>query len=184
METVAKPRMTAEEFIKWSMDQPEGARYELTNGEIVAMASERLRHALVKAELFYRLRQAAEQGSLPCTVFTDGMAVRVDAATVYEPDVAIRCGNPLPDSITTYDDPVVVVEVSSSSTASVDMGDKLEDYFRLASVRHYLVVRTHRPAIIHHERMADGTIQTRIVAAGTLRMDPPGITVDVASLFP
>ncbi len=40
--------MTADEFIDWAMAQPEGQRYELVAGEVVAMAPERSAHALTK----------------------------------------------------------------------------------------------------------------------------------------
>ena len=177
-------RMTAEEFIVWSMDQAEGHRYELANGEIIAMASERSRHARVKGRVFRRLEEAVEQSGLRCVVYPDGMAVRIDDHTVYEPDAAVRCGEPLSGDQVVYDDPVIVVEVLSPSTMGVDAGDKFDDYFRLQSVRHYLIVRTNRPIVIHHERLADRTIQNRIVASGEVRLDPPGLSVDVASLFP
>ena len=183
MSTSPKQQMTADQFAAWAEQQPDG-RYELADGEVMAMAPERFRHALVKAEIFYRFRQAVERRRVPCTVFTDGMAVRVDASTVLEPDVALRCGPPLPGEVVVYDDPMVIVEVTSSSTASVDSGRKLEAYFRLPSLRHYLIVGTSRPTVIHHERLADGTIQTRILASGELCLDPPGLALDVASLFP
>ncbi len=184
MATSPKQQLTAEQFATWAEKQPEGQRYELADGEIVAMAPERAQHALVKAEIFYRFRQAVERHGVSCTVFTDGMAVRIDAHTVFEPDVALRCGRPLPGAVVVYDDPMVIVEVTSPSTASIDSGSKLEGYFRLASLRHYLIVGTSRPTVIHHERLADGTIQTRILASGELRLDPPGLALDVASLFP
>ena len=45
---VRKP-MTSDEFIAWAMEQPDGERYELAAGEVVAMSPERLSHARVKA---------------------------------------------------------------------------------------------------------------------------------------
>ena len=41
--------MTSDEFIAWAMEQPEGKRYELFAGKVVAMAPERSAHALAKA---------------------------------------------------------------------------------------------------------------------------------------
>ena len=112
------------------------------------------------------------------------MAVRIDAHTVYEPDAAMRCGEPLPDEAVLYDDPMIVVEIQSPSTSNVDANSKLTNYFRLPSVQHYLILRAQRPTVIHHRRQPDGTIQTRILASGELRLDPPGLTLDVAALFP
>ena len=68
-----------------------------------------------------------------------------------------------------------MVEVLSPSSLARDSGAKLEDYFRLPSVRHYLIVKTENRTIIHHARGADGIILTRIVHEGPLLLDPPGI---------
>jgi len=181
MSATTNLRMTADEFIAWAMQQPEGKRYELVGGEVFAMAPERIGHARMKGHMFIRLTQAIEAAKLGCEAFGDGMAVRVDADTVYEPDATVRCGPPLDDDAIEMLDPVIVVEVVSPSSHKRDSGMKLEDYFRIASVRHYLIVKTGNKAIIHHQRDEAGTIATRIMRDGVLRLDPPGLVV--AGLF-
>ena len=74
---------------------------------------------------------------LPCQAAPGGTTVEIDEDTDYEPDALINCGPPIPDDATAAPNPVVIVEVLSPSTATVDAGGKLADYFRLASVRHY-----------------------------------------------
>jgi Uma2 family endonuclease len=175
-------RMTSDEFITWAMEQPEGQRYELAAGEVVGMTPERSAHALTKLRIARRLAEAIERDGLDCQAYPDGMAVEVDAATTYEPDALVRCGPRLHDDAVKLNDPVIVVEVLSPSTRARDAGAKLADYFRLPTVQHYLIVRTEDRAIIHHARNADGTILTRIVRKGPLRLDPPGLTV--TDLFP
>lgn len=59
----------------------------------------------------------------------------------------------------------------------VDAGAKLEGYFRLPSMRHYLIVKTDNGAIIHHQRLANGDILTRISNAAPITPDPPRITL-------
>lgn len=175
-------RMTADEFLCWVTDQASG-RYELASGEVVAMAPERAAHNRVKLRLCRALADAVRARGLACEVFTDGMAVRIDDGTLYEPDAALRCGPPLDDDAIEFSDPTLVAEVVSPSTRARDAGAKLEDYFRLPSVRHYLLLRTDRKSVIHHARNADGMIATKVVNAGTLRLDPPGIEVALADLF-
>ena len=80
-------------------------------------------------------------------------------------------------------DPVVVVEVLSPSTRAYDAGAKLGGYLRMPSVRHYLLLDTKNRIVIHHERSANGDIATRIAHEGSVRLDPPGIALDVAGLF-
>ena len=101
------------------------------------------------------------------------MSVRVDADTLYEPDAMVRCGPPIDDNATEVADPVILVEVVSPSSRKRDSGSKLEDYFRIPSVRHYLIVKTENQAIIHHRRDEAGTITTHIVRDGAIQLDPP-----------
>lgn len=182
--TQARPdRMTADEFLSWAMDLPDGEHYELSAGELVAMAPERAAHARAKTAALIALSNAVAHGGLPCEVFPDGMAVRVDDATVYEPDVLVRCGAPLPGDAIQVIDPLIIVEVLSPSTRAKDSGAKLADYFRMPSVRHYLIVNTATSIVTHHARREDGTIATAILSAGLLHLDPPGIAIAVADIF-
>ena len=80
-------------------------------------------------------------------------------------------------------DPIVVVEVVSPSSGGVDTGAKLAGYFRLPSLRHYLIVNIAARAVTHHRRDEDGMIATRILREGRLQLDPPGLDVEVKSLF-
>jgi Uma2 family endonuclease len=178
--------MSADEFLAWALEQPHG-RYELAAGEVIAMAPERAGHAFVKHDAAQALKEAVAAAGLDCQVFPDGMAVRIDEATVYEPDASVRCGPKLAADDIELTDPMVVVEVLSPSSRAQDTGAKLEAYFRLPSVRHYLIVNTGTRSVIHHARQAEGAIATRIRsgdgAGGELRLDPPGITLRPADFF-
>jgi Uma2 family endonuclease len=174
------PRLSADAFLDWAAAQPSG-RYELVAGEVVAMAPERVAHADTKALVWLALRTAA--AGRPCHVHIDGVSVRVDDRTVYEPDVLVRCGAPTPGDAVAVDDPVILVEVVSPGSRAVDTGQKLADYFRLPSLRHYLVVTLDPRAVIHHRRGEDGRIDTAILHRGVLSLDPPGLAVGVEALF-
>lgn len=183
LERPSRPRMTVEEFFAWLDEGPEGARYELVAGEVVAMAPERAAHARIKARVWRALTDAIAERGLSCEALPDGMTVKVDDRTAYEPDAVVHCGDRLADDDLIVLQPVVVVEVLSPTTRARDAGAKLADYFRLPSVRHYLLVRTEQPTVIHHQRADHGDIQTRIVTGGTLSLDPPGLTLDLADLY-
>jgi len=189
MSDPASVRMTTDEFIALAMEQPEGQHDERAAGEVFAMAPERGGHALAN---WRRLTEAIEAAGCPCDAYPDGMTVSIDAATVNEPDVLVRCGSRVPDATIRLDDPVVVVEVFSPSTRSRESGVKLIDYVRLPSVHHQLIVRIEDRwiedrwiedrwiedrAIIHPARNEDGTILSQIVRDEILHLDPPGITV-------
>lgn len=174
--------MTAEAFVAWSERQTD--RHELLDGIIVKMASERATHARVKYAVTRAFDRAIEEGRLPCEAFVDGMAVRVDEATVFEPDALVRCGPPLPGETVLILDPVIVVEVAWPSTQRVDAVTKLTRYFCNASIMHYLIVLPGPRSVCHHRRGADERIETTILTSGSLQLDPPGMRLEVDALFP
>ncbi len=174
-------RLSRTEFHAWAEQQPRG-RFERVNGSPVAMAPERWVHARLKARIWHALDREIRAAGFACEAAPDGMTVEIDADTDYEPDALVNCGDPMPDDAIAAPNPVIVVEVLSLSTASLDTGGKLADYFRLASVAHYLLVRPLRREIIHHARR-DGRIETRVVTAGEIELDPPGIRLGLDELY-
>ena len=82
------------------------------------------------------------------------------------------------------DNPVIVVEVLSPSTAAIDHGRKLSGYFSLPSVEHYLILDPERRVVIHHKRGQGDAIETRVLTDGVVRLDPPGFEVAVEAMFP
>lgn len=180
MSAVPKTRFTAEEFLAWNEGRP--GRYELVDGEVFAQASERVVHAKIKMAVASALQNAVRRAGAPCHVLPDGVAVRVDAATVFEPDAQLYCGPELPPS-TLLVEPLIVVEVLSPSTGRNDALGKLSGYFRLASIQHYLIVDPDEPLVIHHRRGEGADLMTRIVREGELRLDPPGLAFALAEIY-
>lgn len=176
-------RMTRQAFREWMEGRTDDKRFERVAGEPVMMAPERVVHARLKGNVWAALRDGIRRKGLPCEALPDGITVEVDDDTDYEPDAVVNCGPPLPHDAVAASNPVVVVEVLSPGTRHIDTGAKLVDYFRVPAVVHYLVVRAAPRAVIHHRRLDDGTILTRIATAGTLDLDPPGLTLDLDAVF-
>lgn len=175
--------MTVTEFLAWASAQPLG-RYELVDGQVVAMAPERARHNLVKAAVFRALDDAVRRAGLPCTVFTDGMTVVIDNKHSREPDAAIQCGVATDLDSMVLVAPLIVVEITSPSSERDDTGDKLVEYFSVASIQHYLIVNPAKKVVVHHARDGSGGIATRILSSGQLDLAPPGFSVSVRELLP
>jgi Uma2 family endonuclease len=180
---VPAKRMTLTEYVAWAVRQPDG-RCELVNGVPVARPRQPAVHAETKASVYLALRAAILRGGFPCHAMPDGMSVRVDDGTVYEPDALVYCGPKVPGDAIFIETPLIVVEVISPSSEAVDTGDKLVGYFKLPSVAHYLVVHPLQRVVTHHARGAGDLIETRIRADGDLRLDPPGLSLAVAELLP
>jgi Uma2 family endonuclease len=175
------PRLTREEFRAWVAQQPRG-RYERRDERVVAMSPERIGHALVKGRVWRALDRALLDAGATCVAIPDGATVEIDEATEYEPDVVVTCGETLDLEAVAAPRPMVVVEVTSPSTRDADAGDKLADYFRVPSIQHHLIVGARRRQAVHHVRREDG-IETRIVTAGSIALDPPGISVALDDFY-
>ena len=182
MEQPRQTEFTADEFIAWALEQP-GGRFELDNGVIVAMTPERVSHAIAKRNVVIALHNAIGAHGLDCQALPDGVSVRVNDRTVYEPDTLVRCGPPPPGDTIEIGDPVIVVEVVSPASRGIDRGVKLAGYFSLPSVRHYLIVDTDKRVLIHHRRSDEDRIEVKVLHDGQLTLDPPGVAVDVRDIF-
>ena len=177
---VALKRMTADGYLAWVEQQPTG-RYELVNGQVVAMNPERVEHIETKLAVALALRDALADSS--CHTLGDGMAVQVDDATVYEPDALVYCGERLARGTTVFSAPVVVVEILSPGTKTVDTTRKLEGYFKLESVRHYLIVDPEQRTIVHHARNDKDGIATTLHSSGELTLAAIGAQIPVEAFF-
>jgi Uma2 family endonuclease len=175
-------QMSVDEFLAWAPNEP--GRWELYDGVPNAMSPERVIHGDVKYRVARALDTAISAGRLPCHFVLDSAAVRVDAKTLYQPDALVYCGDALAGDTLIVANPIAVFEVLSPGNAMKDLRDKLQGYFRIPSVAHYLVVDPDKRIVIHHARGENDIVATRIAGAGELALDPPGLTLAVADLFP
>lgn len=173
--------MTREEFYARADAQPRG-RFELEAGEVVAMAPARVAHAHAKGRAYHALGDAILRADLSCEAYVDGVSVAVDERTNQEPDVLVSCG-PIDGNAIFAPNPVVIVEVSSPSRSRIDLDVKFQGYFRVPSVRHYLIVHLRNRVVVHHARRDDGRIESAILSSGAIALDPPGLAVTVEELL-
>jgi Uma2 family endonuclease len=183
--SIALPtRMTVDEFLAWAVRQEKG-RYELFDGRVVMQQPQNWGHA----ELCWRIRElliaAIERAGVPFYAAPMGMTVRITRKFAFEPDALVA---PLPEPRRTdleIPNPVIVVEVLSRSTARRDRRDKLAGYFKVPSVEHYLLIDPEEREVIWYRRAAAGSLKPPLVLReGTLALEPPGIELQIADIFP
>ena len=180
--TAELPRMDADAFITWRMEQPEGEHYELHDGVVIRRPNEGALHGETKSIVSARLLVALQAAGLNGQVFGGEMAVDFGRGLVFEPDVVVRFGDRLPPRVARVLDPAIVVEVLSPSTQRFDFGIKLDTYLAVPTLHHYLIVDAERRRVIHHRRGENSVFLTTIHGDGPLTLDPPGIVID--RLFP
>ena len=182
MNTLPKHKMTVDEYLAWAEGRP--GRGELYAGSVYAIEPAGVGHAETKFAIQTALLAGIRQAALPCHMLPDGMTVRIDEHTAHEPHALVYCGRELPNDALEAPNPIIVVEVLSPSTRHIDASAKLAGYFRVPSLQHYLIVDPDQRFVIHHARGERDMIATRIVRDGALRLDPPGIEIAAADIFP
>lgn len=124
-------------------------KHEYRQGEAFAMSGGTRAHSIVTGNLFGNLWTHLRGSG--CRAFAENMKVRVQAANAfYYPDVAVTCSDRDRDQQLQrhfIDDPRLIMEVLSPSTAAFDRGEKFADYRTLESLEEYVLVSSDRVAI-------------------------------------
>ena len=140
----ANPRhyWTAEEFL--AFEAKSDFKHELIDGEVYDMTGGTGEHSQIAANIIRSLGNLLETSS--CRVHTSDMMLKVSDDRYLYPDVSVVCGQPEyeDDSRLALLNPILVVEVTSPSSAEVDRGSKRESYMQLPSVQAYLLIDQHR----------------------------------------
>jgi Uma2 family endonuclease len=174
-------KMSVAEFLDWAERQP--GRYELSRGYVIAMTPPSIAHSRIKFAACAALRAAIKRAGKPSEALVDGPGVVYRDESCYIPDVVVYCGERISGRQNIVPDPLIVVEVTSPSTAWLDKSAKLADYFALPSLAHYLIVDPDGAFVVHHRREDQTAIRTEILRGGEIALDPPGITIAIADLF-
>jgi Uma2 family endonuclease len=148
-----KAPFSADDFLAWDATQTE--RHEFVNGEVFAMAGGEDRHASVSGNLFAALHSHLK-GSR-CRVYMNDVKLQVAAANAFfYPDVFVTCSERDAASRLVKQEPLLVVEVLSPSTAAHDRGDKFASYRLCPTLAEYAVIDIDRRAVDLFRKNAEG----------------------------
>jgi len=114
MGALAKKKMTVDEFLAWAEGRP--GRFELEDGEVLPVSPQQVGHAPVKMRVVNALAAAISRAGLNCHAFPDGITVRVNRFTAFEPDALVHCGDLPSLNALEVTNPVIVAEVLSPAS--------------------------------------------------------------------
>jgi Uma2 family endonuclease len=157
-------------------------RHEYVEGEAYAMSGASDRHNRIALGLASRLD--AHLAGKRCETFMSDMKLRAGAEVFYYPDVMVTCDDPRPD-VYWRAEAVLVVEVSSPTTARVDLHEKLAAYRAMPTLREYVIVAQEEMRIQAHRRGADGSWSVEIFdnAEEAVTLESVGLTLSVADIY-
>ncbi len=181
-------RMTVEQFLDWAearaaalpYDEP---KWELFDGVPEMQEHEQWRHGRNKLAVWRTFADAVEARKLPLEIALDSLGVRIGPNSSYQPEVVIFPKGLIKDDDRHAPDPVIVVEVLSPSTRNKDLKTKAIGYARVPTIQHYLVIDPEAGEVLRYRRNGSELIpDADSLKSGTLRLDPPGIELDVAAI--
>ena len=130
-------RHTADEY--FTLEAQSSLRHEFFEGEVFAMAGESIAHNTIVQNFVLTLRPALR--GKKCQVIIETVQLAVEASRHYTyPDVVVSCDPQDQQESRRLHHPVLIVEVLSPSTEAYDRGLKFNQYKKLPSLRHYLLV--------------------------------------------
>lgn len=131
-------------------------KHEYLNGVVHAMAGGTIRHSTVALNISSALKTRLR--GKDCRPHASDAAVnlsRNNDERYYYPDTSVTCG-PFNPAARVLDNPVVIFEVLSPSTARIDQTEKKDAYLACESIQHYVIVEPEHAEVIIYTREADG----------------------------
>ena len=152
----AQARLTPEEYIAFERKAPpdsEISRYEYLNGELIAMSGASRAHNLITGNIVGELHNLLK-GSGYETYASDMRVSAPVTSSYFYPDVVVVCEEPRfeDDVFDILLNPIILVEVLSSSTEAYDRGEKFSHYRHLASLQEYVLVSQDKVLVERYRR--------------------------------
>ena len=171
----------------FALEKAGDARFEYWDGEIVCMSGGSRSHYRISGNVYYALARALNGG--PCQPFTGDAPIWTPARPPYRyPDASVACGEPEYINKSGLDalvNPVLVVEVTSPSTAAQDEGPKFIAYQAIQTLRDYLLVSQDEPRVTHYARLEDGGWKRRDITDldASVELEPVGCALRLRDIY-
>lgn len=178
MNVVLRRTMTLDDFLVWEAQQPE--RYEFDGFRPVLVNGGTVAHATIATNVIFELTSRLR--GTACRAYGGGLKVLV-AGRVRYPDAFVAC-SPISNTATWRNDPVVVFEVLSDSTAVIDGTVKNAEYRATPSIQRYVMLSQETISATVYERAGNqwtGTLMDD--PAAMLPMPEIGVELPLAALY-
>jgi Uma2 family endonuclease len=181
MSDTALRKMTLDEFLRW--EDGTDTHYELIAGFPVAMAPSLEPHGAFAIRLGSRI-DAALTDRRPCRAIAEAGVLHPDRAdTFFVADIGVTCA-PYDSRRQYLLEPILLVEILSSSTERHDRRIKIPAYQQIPSVQEILVVDSGaRYAALHRRQGEQWIIQISRGDEGSISLASIGIEIPLGELY-
>lgn len=146
-----KTKRSVEDYLEGEKISP--VKHEYVDGEVFAMAGTSDKHNRIAVNLTTALDNHLRDS--PCEPFSGEIKVRAAHNVYYYPDILVSCEEN-PESPYFRNEPILIIEVTSPSTETIDRREKLLFYLQMPSVQEYVIVSQSKIAVEVHRRQPDG----------------------------
>ena len=142
--------ISVEEYLEGELVS--SVKHEYIAGAVFAMVGARNAHNMIATNALIAFGSRLKGN--PCRPFNSDTKIRIRMSNhlrFYYPDVSIVCDqNPLSDTF--QDQPVLIIEVLSESTRRLDDGEKRDAYFRIPSLKYYILLEQDAAVAVVYQR--------------------------------
>ena len=176
------PLVSADEYLAGEITSL--SKHEYLSGVVYAMAGGTVRHSAIAVRLMAILYPRLRGGR--CQPYNSDLLLRVrmkDDLRFYYPDAVIHCGE-MEAEARVIEDPTVIFEVLSDSTARIDTGEKRMAYLTISTLEAYVLIDSEcREVTVWRQR--DGQWAPEVLTApdGTLEFASAGCSLSVAEIY-
>ena len=182
MTAAPRLRFSFREYLR--VDAESSVKHEFLDGMILAMAGGSPDHAALAMAVGAALNRQLE--GKKCRVYSADLRIRV-LATGFAgyPDVTVVCDKLAldPEDANTATNPAVVVEILSPSTEQYDRGEKLQQYQRIASLVHVVLVSHDEKRIDVWSRSGDGWQVATARGGERVELESVGCVLDTNDVY-
>lgn len=177
MSMALRSTMSLEAFLDWERRQD--TKFEFDGFQPVAMTGGSFNHATIQRNLIWHLHSHLRGGH--CAVFGSELKVRTRTSIRY-PDAFVVCP-PFAAGADVIDNPTIVFEVISPSTAVVDRIDKNQEYRDTPSVQRYVILEQDKAAATVFSRQGDDWVGHIQIGETVLELPEIGLSVRLTDLY-
>ena len=170
----------------FALERASERRFEYRDGEIVCISGGSREHATIASNIIHGFRRKVREG---CRVYGSDLAVYVPDGKPYRyPDASVVCGEArfqIVDGRDCLENPVLLVEVLSPTSADFDRGSKFEQYKSIPDFIEYLLVMQDRPHVARRSRSGQDTWTETVFDSldVMVRLDSIGVDLTMKELY-
>ena len=182
MQPPEKHNLSETEYL--AFEESSQNRYEYIAGEVYAMAGGSQRHNKISGNTYIALTLALK-GKFCQTYMSDVKLNVAKDSAYYYPDVMVTCAeNAAANESAVVTDPVLVIEVLSPSTETIDRREKLHAYRRLPTLQEYVLISQDMQQVEIYRRQGDvGWLYIPCEAGDSVEFASVGVTLPIVELY-